>query len=324
MMGRTISSGVGFVLLIVFILLSWNLFDSRQLLERLHAVLAHPGWLIIMFAAYWLSFLLKAAAWRAYLGHEHPIGLYLHGLFYSLLINHLLPVKIGDLVRTGILMKKARLQWDAALHSVMMMRLVDLLVLGFISAAGMLWLGMAVSWITFAAIAVMVILAGIAIIILPIRRWPFVQRHWEQLKAVATSRQGPYILLLVAVSWILEAAILLGIARMGGIELGVASSVWANSVTIGGQVFHITPGGIGTYENTLSGTLAVLGVNWDEAYATALLAHAFKFAAAYILGAYSLIRMPVRLREAREWIRIPRQPSLQTTDTTSKRERTFL
>ncbi|MNG16382.1 hypothetical protein D3C84_1002920 [compost metagenome] len=131
-------------------------------------------------------------------------------------------------------------------------------------------------------------------------------------------------MLLVTVSWVLEAAILLGIARMGGIELTAASSVWANSVTIGGQVFHITPGGIGTYENTLSGALAALGVSWDEAYAVALLTHAFKFAAAFILGAYSLIRMPVRVREAREWVQIKRSSKRLTTVTQSTRERTSL
>ena len=144
-------------------------------------------------------------------------------------------------------------------------------------------------------------------------------RHWEQFAAIAKSRQGPYILLLVAVSWILEAAILLGIARIGGLQLSAASAVWANSVTIGGQVFHITPGGIGTYENTLSGALAALGVDWDEAYTTALLAHAFKFAAAFLFGSYSLVRMPIRVNEAREWIRTRRNKPGSHTQTTDER-----
>lgn len=306
MTGRALSRLAGLVLFIAFLVLSWHLFDSRQLLGRLQGILAHPGWLVTMFAGYALSFVLKAVAWRAYSGREHSIGLYIHGLFYSLLVNHILPVKAGDLVRTGILMKKARMRWDAALHTVMMMRLMDLFVLGLISFAGMLWLGMGVSWFALAVLAAAALLAGAAMKILPIRRWPFVNRHWEQFKAIAMSRQGSYILLLVTASWLLEAVILFGIARIGGLQLSAGASIWANSVTICGQVFHITPGGIGTYENTLSGALAVLGVSWDEAYTTALLTHAFKFAAAFLFGSYSLVRMPIRVREAIEWIRIKR------------------
>lgn len=312
MMVRKLTGLAGLVLFIIFLLLSWQLFDLHQLLERLHVVIVHPGWLFFMFVIYVLSFVLKAAAWQAYTGREHAIGLYLHGIFYSLLFNHLLPIKVGDLVRTGILMKKTRMRWDSALHTVVIMRLTDLFVLGIISAFGMLWLGMAIPWLAFTIMAALLSVAGVALKWFPIQRWSFASRHWEQLRAVVMSRKGPYILGLVAVSWILEAVILLGIIRMGNIQLSAASTVWANSVTIGGQIFHVTPGGIGTYESTLSGSLAVLGVSWEEAYASALLTHAFKFAVAFILGSYSLIRMPIGLSEAKEWIQISRKPSIKT------------
>lgn len=320
MMGKAFTVVTGIVLLIVFLLLSSQLFDSHQLLERLRVIIVQPGWILFMFVAYLLSFVLKAAAWRAYAGREHPISLYIHGIFYSLLVNHLLPIKAGDLVRTGILMKKARMRWDNALHSVVMMRVADMLVLGTISALGMLWLGMTMSWLAVAAAAAAALVAAAVLRFTPMRRWTFAHRHIAQLKAVARSRQGLYILLLVAASWILEAAILFGIAHMGDIRLSAASSVWANSVTIGGQIFHVTPGGIGTYESTLSSSLAALGVGWEEAYATAVLAHAFKFAASFIVGAYSLIRMPIGVREAKEWLRMPRKAAVHTNSTS---ERTF-
>ncbi|WP_337099729.1 lysylphosphatidylglycerol synthase transmembrane domain-containing protein [Paenibacillus sp. YIM B09110] len=320
MRGKAFTGLFGIALFIVFLLLSSQLFDSDHLLGRLRVIIVQPGWIMFMFVAYLLSFLLKAAAWRAYAGREHPIGLYLHGMFYSLLINHLLPIKAGDLVRTGILMKKTSMRWDNALHSVVIMRLADMLVLGVISGLGMLWLGMTMSWLAVAAAAAALLAAGAALRFTPMRRWTFAERHITQLKAIVLSRQGPYILSLIAASWVLEAAILFGIAHMGGIEIGAVASVWANSVTIGGQIFHVTPGGIGTYESTLSSSLAVLGVSWDEAYATALLAHAFKFAFSFIVGAYSLVRMPIGLREARDWLRMPRKSNLHTNSTS---ERTF-
>lgn len=320
MMGKALTGLTGIVLLIVFLLLSRQLFDSHQLLEQLRLILARPEWILFMFVAYLLSFVLKAEAWRTYAGREHRIGMYLHGIFYSLLINHLLPIKAGDLVRTGILMKRARMKWDNALHSVVMMRLADMLVLGLISALGMLCLGLKMSWLAVAAAAAVALAAGAALRLTPLRRWSFAHRHAAQLKAIVLSRRGPYIIALVAASWILEAAVLFGIAHMGDARLDAVSSIWANSVTIGGQIFHVTPGGIGTYESTLSGSLAVLGVDWQEAYSTALLAHAFKFAFSFMVGAYSLIRMPIGLREAKQWLRMPRRSPLHTNSTS---ERTF-
>ncbi|MCA0753551.1 flippase-like domain-containing protein [Paenibacillus sp. N4] len=318
MKGKSLAAYGGLGLLIIFLMLSWQLFDLHLLVEQLRGMLAEPGWLFFMFVVYLLSFVLKAAAWQAYAGREHPFGLYLHGIFYSLLVNHLLPIKAGDFVRAGLLMKKARMRWDTALHSVVMMRLTDLFVLGTIAAAGMLGLGMAVSWYTIAGAAAAALILGAALKLMPIRRWPFVSRHAEQFKAVAISRQGPYIFALVAASWVLEAVILYGIARMADIRLGAAASIWANSVTIGGQLFHVTPGGIGTYESTMSGTLALLGVDWEKAYATALLAHAFKFAVSFLVGAYSLLRMPIGLQEARGWLRMPRKSDLQTNQTSER------
>lgn len=320
MKGISLAAYGGIGLFFVFLLLSWQLFDLRLLLEQLRGMLAEPGWLLLMFVVYLLSFVLKAAAWQAYAGREHPFGLYLHGMFYSLLVNHLLPIKAGDVVRAGLLMKKARMRWDIALHSVVMMRLADLFVLGSIAAAGMIGLGMAVAWYTIAGAAIAAVMTGAALKYLPIRRWSFISRHTEQFKAIALSRQGPYIFALIAVSWVLEAVILYGIAQMADIRLGAAASIWANSVTIGGQIFHVTPGGIGTYESTLSGSLALLGVDWEKAYAAALLAHAFKFAVSFLVGAYSLLRMPIGLQEARGWLRMPRKFDLLTNQAS---ERTF-
>lgn len=298
--------GAGLVL--AFAYLTWKLFDRELLAEGFRAALRQPGWLLAIFAAYSLSFVLKGEAWRRYVDRGQPLAAYVHGVHYSLLVNHLLPVKAGDLVRAGVLMKAAGKPWDIALHSVAAMRLIDLSVLGAISVAGMLGLGLAVSWIAVVAVVLVALLAAAFVKLVAVRRWPFARRHYERFADALGSGRGLRILGLVALSWLLEAAVLNGVVRLCGLRLDPVRAVWANSVTIGGQVFQVTPGGVGTYESVLGGSLAVLGVGLEQAYVVAVLAHAFKFAAAFVLGGYSVVRLPIGLKEARSWIRLRRNP----------------
>ncbi|WP_373232057.1 lysylphosphatidylglycerol synthase transmembrane domain-containing protein [Cohnella sp.] len=290
------------LLFICFLIISWKWFDWADFLRHLGTLAQEPQWLAFMFGTYLLSFMLKAQAWRMYAGSQERFRIYFHGIIYSLLVNHLLPVKAGDIIRTGFLMKNARKTWDEALHSVAIMRLMDMLVLGVISLIGVLWIGLSASWAWILILIMGFIVSVVAIKLTPLHRIPFVQRHWAHFKSTMFSGKGLFVMVCITVSWMLEAAVIYGIARMMELNLGAVSLIWANSVTIAGQVFHITPGGIGTYESTLSASLVVLGIGWKEAYAAALLSHTFKFAFAYVMGGYSLLRMPIGWREMKAWI----------------------
>jgi len=290
-------------LLAAFIWMTWRWFDKDEWLGDLLLLVKQPQWLLFMFTAYLLSFILKAEAWRRYTGSNERLAIFFHGIIYSLLVNHLLPLKVGDIVRTGFLMKTAHKTWDEALHSVTVMRLLDMLTLCLYAGVGILMLGLPSSWLWVALLLAAAVLLA-AIYKLPVlKKMPLIQKHLAHFKAAMLSGKGLFILAAIAVSWILEAGIIYGIASILELQLGAASLVWANSMTIAGQVFHITPGGIGTYESTLSGSLAMLGINGKEAYGAAILSHAFKFVFAFGMGAYSLLRMPLGWREARAWIK---------------------
>lgn len=290
-------------LLAAFIWMTWRWFNKDEWLDHLFLLLKQPQWLIFMFTAYLLSFILKAEAWRRYAGSKERFGIFFHGIIYSLLVNHLLPLKVGDLVRTGFLMKTANKTWDEALHSVTIMRLLDMLTLCLYAGFGILWLGLPSSWLWVAVLPAAAVLLAVIYRLPFIRKMPFIQKHLTHLRATMLSGKGLFIMSAVAVSWVLEAGVIYGIAYILGLQLGAVPLVWANSMTIAGQVFHITPGGIGTYESTLSGSLAVLGINGREAYGAALLSHAFKFVFAFGMGAYTLLRMPLGWREAKGWIK---------------------
>lgn len=290
------------ILVVCSIVLTWQWFDSKEWIRDVEQLFHQRKWLVFMVVIYLASFLLKASAWRIYTGQEVRFAVYFHAISYSLLVNHLLPIKVGDGVRTGLLMKNGGKSWEDALHSVAVMRLLDILVLAGIGGIGIVRMGLPFSWIWVILLASGTVILATAHYLPVIRRIPLVVKHSANFQMKMLSGKGLIILSLITLSWVLEAGVIFAVAQIIGLQLGSISLVWANSMTIAGQIFHITPGGIGTYESTMSGSLALLGVDGKEAYRAALLSHTFKFLFAYVLGGYSLLRMPLRWREMKEWM----------------------
>ncbi|MBD0382149.1 lysylphosphatidylglycerol synthase transmembrane domain-containing protein [Paenibacillus sedimenti] len=291
------------LLVITSVYLTWRWFDGAEWLHDVRLLADRPIWLAFMFTVYLLSFLLKAAAWRIYIGTKAKFGIYFHAISYSLLVNHLLPVKAGDAVRTGLFMKHSGKSWDEALHSVAVMRLLDMLVLGAIGGIGIISLGLPGSWVWISLLAIGTLLLAIARYVPAIQKIPFLLKHAAYFHMKMLSSKGLLIVGLVTLSWVLEAGVIYAIAHIFTLQLSGLSLVWANSMTIAGQIFHITPGGIGTYESTMSGSLVLLGIEGKDAYRAAIVSHTFKFLFAYTLGAYSLLRMPLGWLEVKSWVK---------------------
>jgi hypothetical protein len=85
-------------------------------------------------------------------------------------------------------------------------------------------------------------------------------------------------------SWILEGATVLIAARTMGITLPVQAAVAVTAVTILFQVVHITPGGIGVYEASMTAALALYGIPAEQGLTLAVLTHGMKFAYAFVIG----------------------------------------
>jgi uncharacterized membrane protein YbhN (UPF0104 family) len=294
----------GVFLFLIFIGISYRFFDLDYTIEKSTLLLAQPLWLLAMIIGYACAFLCRAWAWKWYMNKQVPFLTYLHALFYSLFINHLLPVKAGDVVRIGLLMKEKEISWDESLHSVVVMRSLDLMVLGFLAGVGSLLVGFSISW----TYSIMLLLLGgisgvLAFIWIRTRNLAFLSRHLQIVKLAFSTRKGIWIGTLIFLSWLLEAIVVLGVSHAITVPISVWQSIWVNSMTIAGQVFHFTPGGIGSYESVMSFSLAGAGVSWSDAYIIAIISHGFKFVFSYIVGMYVLIKSPIRLGEVRQWIK---------------------
>ena len=292
------------VLLGLALLLVGYLADWAQLKLAVRQLGGQPWLLAILVVAYTGAFLLRAIAWRVL--SSGCAGIY--QLFVSiqagLLINHLAPIKLGEIARPVLAVRYGMPMAEAA-STTAVARYLDFAALLSISAL----VGAIVSlttgaelWLEALALPAGVILAcGGALIAMRQSRgfgvFPeFLRTRLEvlqqQLRQVS-ARRVAHAALWTLPSWGLEAAVILVAAKVLGVELSIPAAVAVTAFTILFQVFHVTPGGIGVYEAVMTGALYTHGVPWEQGLALAVTTHGLKFAYSYTVAlAFTLTALP--------------------------------
>ncbi|MED4299361.1 lysylphosphatidylglycerol synthase transmembrane domain-containing protein [Geobacillus stearothermophilus] len=285
MSGRAAKAGLqvaGAAMVVLFGWLTYRYFDGRALLRHLSGLARHPAAMAAAVFVYGTSFWLRAWAWKQYVGKPLVFSIYWRGVLLSLLINHLVPVKMGDAARVAVLARQPGVSAAEAIESVAVMRLLDMAVLGVFAAAGVYVYMHRIPGLPLVGAAAA---AGGALVLVMFRRPLRLERLWRRWRTVLQGRRGAEIAAAVAASWLCEAAVIGVIAKAVGIPLSFGQAVWANSATVSGQIAQVAPGGIGTYEAVMAFALTRLGAPWEKAYAAAVLTHAFKFLFSYAAGA---------------------------------------
>jgi glycosyltransferase AglD len=295
---RLISIGI----IIVFLFLSYYFFEFVDLWQMVKKILSRPALVPLIFIGYFLSFCLKAWAWKLYL-HKRPRFLScLLGIFYSLFINHITPIKVGDLVRAGILSSRDKIvTTEESLHSVVVLRILDMTSLLGFGILGIVLMDLPFSTPIWLILIAFVLGAGL-LFFLKIYYSQFLTRHLSLLKSAFSGVNGWFIFLLTITSWVLEAVVLYGSVIAIDKNISFIQSIWINSVTVAGQVFQITPGGIANYETIMTFALGLIGITMKEGYLIAILTHSFKFIFSYIGGAFAIIVFPVSLKVLKSWM----------------------
>lgn len=296
---------IGVLLMLLFGYVSLQAFDWKKLQISFYALWLHPFWLLFMIFFYTGAFWLRAAAWRMYMNEKITLSSALAALFYSLALNHLLPVKAGDMVRIGVIHHKNKnITMEEAVHSVVVMRGLDMLCLLSISAFGVYT---AAGYVRFQPQAPLLwggVVLFVVFLALILKKYSHIwKKQMTLLKESLFTKRFPLLLLLIFMSWACEGAVVYSTVHAIGYSLSVIESIWVNSMTVGGQVFQITPGGIGTYETVMSGALVLLFLPLEDSYTIALTSHAYKFIYSYAAGVFVLLFMPVTMKQMRMWIR---------------------
>jgi glycosyltransferase AglD len=288
---------ISLLLIMVFFVLSFHFLDFSQLWHNSKVFfMEEPELLIIITICYFSSFLLRAIAWKIYLKNQVRLRHCLQGILVSLFINHITPIKLGDIVRIGILTKKSnQVSLDEVTHSVVMMRLLDVLTLVLITLVGLGINGKEIIFRIPILFLIVTLMAGILTLGFICKWLPLLyEKHIMLLKSRVFSKNFLIIIPLVILSWIFEGSVIWGVMTSMDEKLSIVDAVWINSITVGGQVFQITPGGITTYESIMSIALGMIGVPMMQAYQIAFISHAYKFLFSYAMGFLLLLQAPIQ------------------------------
>jgi uncharacterized membrane protein YbhN (UPF0104 family) len=278
------------------ILFSASLFlDAASLRDALSYAAEHPLGLLAAFGAYTAAFILRTFAWRPFVPRSIPASRLLGLILAALFLNHAAPARAGDFARMYGIAKQGVAGGRAA-AGVILARLADLVGL-LVVLAGAWAVAGGTEWGSLIAPAGAVAAAGFTLWTLAHAGSlpPFGRLAEPVAKLQAALREtSPGALgvafLWAAPAWVLEAGILLFLARGMGLDLGLAGAVAATCFAVLMTTFPLIPGGLGTYEAGMVFVLVSLGAPAEPAFAAAVISHSSKFI-------YALAAAPFALRE---------------------------
>ncbi|WP_214906510.1 lysylphosphatidylglycerol synthase transmembrane domain-containing protein [Bacillus sp. ISL-55] len=284
-----------------FLIMTFFYLDAGRILAEIKSILTKPGVLLFIFSSYFLAFLARGFAWRLYLNNRVRLTTCMYGLFYSLLLNHLLPVKAGDFARIGVM--KARepaITGHEAFNSVVILRVMDTAILFAMASAGLAFLELPLNG---GVILWLAVIGFVSTILFYIKFKAFFDRQISIMKTAFSGWRGMWIIGLTLISWMLEAAVIYGVVWNGENLISFVQAIWVNSITVAGQIFQITPGGIASYEAIMVFALGANGIAAENAYTAAVITHGLKYLFSFIAGGIAIAAYPVPAHLLKKWTR---------------------
>lgn len=286
----------GLVLIVAAVSYLVHVVDADAVGSAIGAALAAPVSLAIAVTLYAAAFGLRTWAWCRMLPGLSA-GQSWAALHVSLLGNHVLPLRLGEVLRVTSVLRRTTLPAGEVIASAVTLRVADLLAVVTLAVLGAPAL-LQGPWVWVAG--GFLILAGAGCV-----GWlGRLRRNGSALRL-----PGPGTAAAATVAWLLEAAVIWTAASAAGIELSYPAAVVVTAATIAAQALAITPGGIGSYEAAATAALVGFGAAAGPALAAAIVAHAIKTLYALLVGAVALVvpdpSYPGRLRLPRT---LPRRP----------------
>lgn len=311
-------------------------FRRVELGELRAAFLGAAYWLLVpAVAVYFLAFWLRALRWRLLLSSVGPVGVgrayWVATIGYA--VNNVLPLRVGELVRSYLLRRRPGVSATGALATIAVERVLDGLTLLswlapilLLKAAGgeasvVLRLVLQGSALLFGGVALT--LAGV--VLFPSRALRALEALLRPLPGRWTSsalgmaralvdgfavlRRGRLLLALLLLSqgiWVGEAILYLFVAGAVGLDASLVALGAAVAASNLATSIPSSSGGIGPFELLAKESLVLFGVAPSLALAYALLVHATLVVPVTALGFAFLLAEGVSLREA---VRTPSSPA---------------
>lgn len=264
---------------------------------------------------YFLGSCVRSVRWRLLLGsYRVPTRVLFRTLIIGLMVNDVLPGRLGELARMALLARSARVPIGVSLASILVERVLDGLALTALLAIGIYlagvggWLAQLAGFsaVLFGAASAVLLLGAIApavagrsasAITAPLPRrfreslGRLTARTLEGLQPIRRPQVGLLVLGLSLLAWGVEASMYLvmalGFQVPGGVAVGALGAAVANLATL----VPSSPGYVGTFDLALQAVLVgVFEAAPSDATAYALVVHAALLVPVVLLGALFLWR----------------------------------
>jgi len=293
----------GPISLIVAVIYLVRVMEEAALREVFAMVLADAGGLLLGLGCYAAAFGLRAVAWCRVLPGLSA-GQSWAALHVSLVGNHILPLRLGEVLRVTSVLRRTDLAARPVIASAVTLRAADLVVVLGLAAlvAPTIFFDLVPGWAWgLLGAGVLALAGGGAVWMLRLGR-----------DGAGLRLPGGLVLVAVVAAWMLEAAVVYTIAGAAGFPLGPDAALAVTAVTIAVQAVAVTPGGFGTYEAAAMAVLVGLGVPAGPAFAIALTTHVVKTLYALVVGTVALaLPAPSYLGRFRLPRRLPPRPALE-------------
>jgi uncharacterized protein (TIRG00374 family) len=312
-------------------LLWWSLKDVNFAEVLLHLREARLLPIIAGVVMATLTFVLRIFRWqlllRAQDGSRLPPGPLWHAIAMGFMANNVLPLRIGEVVRTFAVTRLAGVRFTAALSSIAVERMFDALTVGFFLGLGLLLAGLPadaeVGGVHMGRLATLVGIAAVAglalagaVVAFPqaaeatIRKVvPFKKLADRLVTVIEGIRQGlsalqsPVRILGVVLwslaVWGLSALSFYVMFAAFGIEVSFAGALLMQSLIMFGIAVPSTPGYVGVFEAPIIAVLGFYHVDASLAATYAFSYHITTFIPITLLGAWSVARTNIGLRDLR-------------------------
>ena len=254
---------------------------------------SEPGFLVLAFALYYLTFPLRGIRWRWLMRNanvfkaagaaEPSVLAHSELLLISWFANSISWFRLGDAYRAFLMATRLASSFSRIIGTILAERAVDIVVVfGLIVLGGVGLLRQEETNDTVGGVIIgATALAGVIVAVLILMR--FYGRRVTRLLpsrleeayarfqegALSSFRRVPLLILVTAAIWLLEAARLFFVIEALGLDIGIALILFAALAHSLLTTIPITPGGLGIVELGLAGLLA-LSANIDRTDATAI------------------------------------------------------
>ena len=267
------------------------------------------GTIMSLFALYLLSMGIRAWRWGTIIKQRKQVafGQVFRGLVYGYMLNQLLPAKMGELARAEYLVRTEKSSRSYILGTIAMERLFDLLVIFLFFVASVIFSASLMKQFksNLFQVGLFLLIASLAVFAVYNLRWfkrpaqllpkkprEFVYRVIDNMadsfKVLRDSMLSAKALIMTLMIWALTCISLYIIASELSIMIPSYAYLFLVSAGTFGMVIPSTSANIGVYHAITMGALMLFMVPKEQALSFAIVAHAFDFFPAILLGSILL------------------------------------